>query len=70
LAFVLFTSARSEPYVNGNLILHNDTVGVIFVDSDLDATTGVNANTPPQREIDEDVVIIYAAEKSGCLKRL
>jgi hypothetical protein len=58
-----FTSARSEPYVNGNLILHNDTVGVIFVDSDLDATTGVNANTPPQREIDEDVVIIYAAEK-------
>ncbi len=58
-----FTSVRSDPYVNGNLILVNDTVGVIFVDSDLDATTGVNANDPPQREIDEDVVIIYAAEK-------
>jgi hypothetical protein len=58
-----FTSERSEPYVNGNLILVNDTVGIIFVDSDLSDTTGVNENTPPQSEIDEDVVIIYAAEK-------
>lgn len=58
-----FVSARSDPYVNGNLILVNDTVGMIFVDSDLDEDTGVNANDPPQREIDEDVVIFYHAEK-------
>jgi hypothetical protein len=58
-----FVSERSEPYVDGNLILDNDTVGMIFVSDDLDPTTGVNANTPPQREIGEDVVIIYEAEK-------